>query len=971
MNERPLGPLGLARYLLWPFRGLEALGVSGRSHAAPAVWRSPSLLRFMLSTQPGRYAALVGVDVVGALADLALPVALGRALVLGPSTAAAADLQLVGALILLRSLLQLPARYLELRAHEHNCDFIRASLLAAPPDPGRAARVRTALGRDLPRLLEGLRAVVEIGAGAAAIALTAALVLAATHLAAMAAAASLVFFLPWSIVLSRTRAALARRIFQAASRRFDAASRWVDHAPAARRLGLPGAGADVVGGAAEQETSLRARDSLLRGADLYSMAFGKVLPTALVLLAAARGGAAGADATTGLWLSTLLIAHVLRVSRARVTAAEGHAAFASLGEMLARRSEPALDDGAITLDETWEIFPGTLADNAPGTEGLRALERLGVTGELAARGEPGSLLLAVSGRDVSAGQRTRILLARAIGACITEGKPRLVIDVPLSSLDGGAAQRLRALVGEVRERAGLEVIITPAREAELARLADPSADAGHHHPPEPRRSGVAPAKGTASPQGGGAPAKVGALRQLIRPQHAMIAMPAALLSLAGLVATEPTDTPIKAAQLAALGVAGACLGVLAGTRVEQHVRAWALGRFRVAALLQGNASSADAFQRLGQDFTAVGQRIAWYVHDVAWLLALFVTTLASVTIALSGAGALASAIIVACYLALARGLLPAVVAARRSSAARMNLALEAAEAAAAVGTGRALGVLRSVEAGFTQGAMSHYLRQLAETEVTKGYALSLAQLLSGVFLFAVCAVAEGSPADTGVRAVAGTALINMDLRAAVLFAALAGLMAQRAAVDRLAEPDVPAPSAPRATIVRRASDAIRVEAFIHPEDGELAYPAQSFPPSAPVQVTGASGRGKSRYLRAVADASPGESAYIDTGAVSFMQWLAEHGVHTDSDALEAGADPAGIVRTIARRALRRGACLLILDEPFASLTRAEALSAVDTIVEEARAYQAAVLVVDHRLALPVAVDIEGLLPQRRARPCAS
>ena len=103
-----------------------------------------------------------------------------------------------------------------------------------------------------------------------------------------------------------------------------------------------------------------------------------------------------------------------------------------------------------------------------------ALRRVGLDGTVAAMPDSLDTMLGDDGFGLSAGQRARLVLARAL----LSDAPVLLLDEPTAHLDAASSAAIRDLIAELSER---RTVVAVTHRPELLELAD------RHHHLEPRQ----------------------------------------------------------------------------------------------------------------------------------------------------------------------------------------------------------------------------------------------------------------------------------------------------------------------------------------------------------------------------------------------------------------------------------------------------------------------------------------------------
>lgn len=930
--------------LLWPWRALRpradlppvAEG-SLRTHLLGELWRAcPSALVASVLATTVAWLSSVGVAVLVASFVEALRVGAGPACELGA----------LAAMVLLRTASRVVAAAETLRLEEAVAARLGGVLAALHRSSASQEQVARLMGRDTRLLLdhtEGAVGLLALAPGLGGFFLY----VAWAHSADVALAlGSLALFLPVSVGLAMVDDRVFARVMDASRHRQEACLRWLQRGPVYRSWGRLDGLAEIRDRTAT-EVRLRNLDTVLRGADAYLVAFGRVLPFALLATAWWATGGGAAPVFESFWLALPLIGMVLDFPRAFVSARTAGRALAEIRALAL--GAPADEADAVVLDERWQVWSGTAADNllAEGRHVTAVLEGLGLVGELgstvsavlARRIEPG-------GRDLSAGQQLRLLVARGLLEALARGVP-LRIERDLASLDRGNQERLLALKAAYPET----LILGEAAQATL------------HESVASPRYGAPTAEGAELTAGVGADAARPSPPwwRALSPTAGLLLAPAALVACVG----HQVYAPLTPGTLVLL-LGSAPLGVLAGVGigwiVERGVR-----RRAQALLLAGlegvteGVSVEDRFQRVSQDFDTVNERVAWYLHDIGWMVGLAAVALASAVVVVGPAAILLGLGIGAGYVWLWRTWVPLVVETRIRAVEGVNRLLEAAAdigATAPHAAARANALRRRVAAAGMGAFVAHRTAAIASKTSLALYASGLA----GGAIVLLAAWLTLGVAGAGAAAVVFTSAMAIDAESQRLLLALSGLRSQVLSLERLCEFGAPPP---RPALVHPAGSALCVTAF-RAGPSQVAYAPMTLPLGAALSLLGRSGAGKSQFLKSLAGVvearpaatAPGRAVHVVYVDARWREMLGPPEPSGDEGAARALAELCGPVER---------PVVLAIDEALTYLPPDRARQVVAT-VSAALGPAATVLLVDHRFTLDRSVDLEAhaALPAARA-----
>lgn len=924
----------------WPYSRLGRLRSPGEPLHSRS-WRAGNLWRFAWQTQPYRHGSLALLAFLHFCLDLYLALVMSALLVAPERTALA---HLIGLLAGRVGLWWLKG-VIDAQVYRHNCRLVTGRLQTVDVGTERRDKLHRVLSVDVPHFLEGLRVTYTfVHIGASLLAGTAVLIYLGGASAVLAVLA-IAGFVPLTLLISSKRSALNRRLFHLVQRRAATASAWLQHETRLRAWGRADALTSRLQAQARAEARARTADGAWRALDVYAAAFGKVVPVSVVLLGAALLSARGHDqALATLWVVIFIVNMLLQISRYRPIFALGQAAFESLRQLPVRQ----LNGDELIFDDTWDIWEGTLGDNVRDDTGLRFAREFGLDHELGESGFADHYLQG-HGRDVSNGQRTRILLARALSVAHEARATTLRVHRSLATLDPAMRRTVvQVLHGQSEVRVVLESPGAPSTPYQDNQVDD---DASHRT----RRGQRAPTSGpTARTQAAPSRERMSlTFKKLARVKPCLLmAIVPLLLVLSGSVANAQWAAVSKSLSLLGLGFVGAFLGVAIAVWIELGVRRWARRHFARQLTQPTSTSHADQLQRLTRDYTNVVGRIASYVHDLTWFGFLWLITLVGVILAFPLVGALLSLVTATSYGWIWWRLAPSLVTARRALVTGLNRYIDRFDDAAALGRGAAHPVLaRSFESCVQDAVSTFYVRNV-EQILVKHSVRTMAVLSSAVCILAFCAAASWLPGHVALMSLAATGLLNLDLRVGVLFAGLAGFEALRESALRL-ERQAPT-DATEEPVIRLACDDDRV--LVPALDSPLTYATFCPWQLSPGQVTslvGPSGSGKSVYCGLLARDRQ-HVLYLGAGAPEALRLLARGGEEPD-----AALDMRDAIRSLCRERLDEGTRVIIFDEALAQLSPVAVLELAESVASGPM-HKSAVLLVDHRVTATRSVLIDEL-----------
>jgi hypothetical protein len=946
--------------------GTPVLGASAEQVDSPEGSQDASPLVYFGRHDTGFVVAQFLIDAVAFASELGLFYVLGK-LASSSDVPPLSDAFLLVALVALRWFAVGVSNAIQIKFEMRVARRLAGLVVRRSWMPGEKSRNAVLASRSIPYVLDGLSFVHQPLFTVAAAVGCLAFLFYNYGFTAIPAFATLALFIPLSIFLTRKSNEAFKRVLDSSESRLALTSKWLEVWRSARNWKESGRLDEIIG-LARIEAGQRNADSLWRGMETYVSTFGRVVPfLAFAVFQLLWNGSVSA-ATPIVLITIPMLRFVLGFSRA-------FASYAALGRILAETrgalrqpkgtSEQAPE--SIVAQEHWEVFSGTLLENIGGhTEDSDwILASLNLHQELSRFFQNRVACLANGSQDVSQGQRTRLLLARALNLSLAHGVP-LVVDLSFTSLDSLNARKVRALLAAASARTPIS--LSPRSESELAtqedvhRFPESIAEEGslerkhglssslglphERQPDKPAERGVIP-HANKSPL-----ASKSAAALLLR--WTLPWMPAFCLAAAGLAAIGvewSNDVATQGLTVGLVSVLAIAWVVSIGFALERGMRNHAnacLDKFLRGA---DHSQREDSFQRASRDYQTTVERIAWYMHDIGWISSL---------LAVAGVGLLVSSPVWGLCSLILFGMalggvwklfIDLVVQTRRRTVVGFNAFLSALESAfyislCGVREGSSLFRVKAnrVESGFTELVRTRGQALSAKSAMANFASLSIAFL----YLGALVLLYQGSVPRAWIAGLV-VALASLDGELLRFFLALSGLEGQRVSLERLEVSPAPATEQEQSSAVLAIGPSIRVRASGDALPG-MSVREMVFPLSSVVQITGRSGVGKSRYLMWISASSVGHSLYFGRGAPTELEWLCpEMGMSADN------ADAFG--RYVSRK-IEQGARFIVLDEALTSFSEASALDLLEGLADKVSQRGSTVVVVDHRLVLPVRIPLE-------------
>ncbi|WP_146036000.1 ABC transporter ATP-binding protein [Pseudomonas sp. LFM046] len=751
-------------------------------------------------------------------------------------------------------------------------------------------------------------------------------------------------FLPLSYLMSRLSDGNYERIMEITARRIELCSAWLRDGPLLKQFRNGGRLAEIEETLAT-ELSRRNLDTVLRGADSYIVGFGRLLPVVLLMV---LSGLVSGNAWGGsiFWLSIPLLAAVLSLPRAYLSYRTVSRSLRELN-FLATHSEDRLSSAmplnrpGIDFDRRWPLWPATLGELLPvrelfpDDELAEWLRRFRLIPELGP--DFRSVLqrfVDVDGRNLSEGQRLRLQLLRGILLARAQGLT-LYVDDDFSSLDGAAAHGVRQLLLSMDD-----ALLSERAEQAIARR-----EIGVEDMPPPL-AGDVPAPGVADYS----LAKLlgscfGGILWLLLP--ALMMSYAANLTLAG--------SQFSAWQIVLYALLGIVLGTTAGLFIESRLRSRFCSLFLTGLgdLREGDLS--DALQVVSRDVTTAFERISWYAHDIAWVLALLVCNVVALWIGFGWPGLAVALAFGVVLLALYHLSIDELSRTRRESVGGFDALMRSTQVAYTLADdgGSAFGGVRawldgSRRRAITAGLERFYTTRMCSVVSRTMMAASCSLVSDAVIVLIVLMGGLYRSSDFGFTlAVTALLLVRSDL--ANVFLAVTGLRSQSLSVSRLSHF-----ARNKARVLATLEhDTVRIAPFGARRD----YRSCHLGKGRVHMLSGASGSGKSQYLKGIAgvtevasrESGGGEEVlrcyYLDRQVLPLMG-MGSHGDY-------------GLMGWL-RRLPADGRQLILLDELFSLLSVEDLQARLRELERYARWTGNTLVVVDHRHRLAHNIELSEL-----------
>ncbi|MFJ4384020.1 hypothetical protein ACIP02_06715 [Pseudomonas sp. NPDC089408] len=756
-------------------------------------------------------------------------------------------------------------------------------------------------------------------------------------------------FLPLSYLLSRLSDRNYQKIMSLTAQRIEQCSAWLRKGPWLKQFADRAALRSIERTLAD-EGSLRNLDTLLRGADSYIIGFGRLIPFVMLGLLGTSESATVWDGAI-FWLSIPLLAAVLALPRSYVSYKAVGRSLEALGSLYLNSSRhpllrPATADqsgGVIEFDADLPIWPAVLVELIPGPlesqreslhmllSAFRLVPELGQNPQQVLQ-----MRIELDGGNLSAGQRLRLQLLRGVFLASTQGG-KLSIDNDLSALDAAAALAVKDALERLPWVSFSPVAASAIVQREaLTQVGERTVPTFRAVEPALRRYGM---------------------RNLFRYccwGVLILLVPALMMSYA--VNLTLPAAAFSSGQVLLYGVVGVVAGVAAGLFIENLLRSRFTQLF-IDGLRDIRATDlTDAMQVVSRDVTTAFERIAWYSHDIAWIIALLLCNGVALWIGF-GLFGVAVALLFSGLLALLYRLsISELYGTRVESVKGFDSLLRSAHVAYSISQvgGVAFERLGNWLALTQQGAIAEGLRYFYTTRmrsvITRTITAASCSLLSDLVI--VLVVLMGSLYRTSdsafVLAVTALLLVRSDL--ANVFLAITGFKSQSVSLERLQHFARPKSS----VAVRVAGQSLSIAPFV----AQRAYRALSLERGRLYSLSGHSGSGKSDYLKGVAGIT---DVVTEEAAVAHAETSNCYYVDSNTSAL-LGSEPGAISWLNTWLSDLPEGChhLLLLDEPFRMLSAEQLAERVQALRHYVELSGNTMVLVDHRCRLEHDIELGEL-----------
>jgi hypothetical protein len=701
------------------------------------------------------------------------------------------------------------------------------------------------------------------------------------------------------------------------------------------------------------EISLRNKDSFWRSLDLYAIIFGSSFPVIIILLYDLwKNVSSDQYLTVILWFAPPLIALTMEVGRFFSDYAMAVQAFNKLITSLESNSNSEHQTQEITLDETWEIWNGTLDENTLqelNIDGLDFVKELQLDKELTGS-ESMIKQLEFLGANISSGQKTKVLIIRALNIAIARNLP-LIITINLNSLDPISCYNLSMLFSKVSNLCKINL-----SEEQKLFLQEQISRIDNYE--KQHASNISYYVGELLPEEVVTKTKDSNVYKKIFPVFGLLfLLPAFLFNLNASITASDLSTLFKTKSIVSIMCSTLFAATFLGFMIESNIRRKALNlqmKFLAKVKLD---NLTDILQIVSRDFSVIVERVSWYVHDILWYISLIIVAFFSIVFFSGYKGLLINILFATSITFFFRYYTKYIANARLYSVDGVNQAVNSLVNISTVSNIHhdIINKKKAIwnNAGFKILSDSH-IKML----VTKISFSNIIDAILGVFIFCIVCVSILNPTYVAVVVFVVNSLLAMEHTTVSLFQALTGLSSQIISYQRLDSfPENDQLRKP--SLVTLSDSYCIIQACCH-DFLNQDYVSIKLNRACIYSLSGPSGYGKTEYLKTISDfyysvldnnennnaCNKGKPLFISRESLDILAWL----------------NIENLLKFIINKIMHSGYRVIFLDEALSGL---DSVNKVDNFINQLRIVvektNSLVLLVDHRIELENKISITSII----------
>lgn len=810
--------------------------------------------------------------------------------------------------------------------------------------------IATIISRDILTLLETFPTIPKLLYYPACIIIGIVIIYKLMGIKGIFAISSVVLFIPISLFISKKSIKLAIQIYDVSKLRLEEVSKWIEWRSIIFNWAVNNKLLKRLIKLTENELRLRTLDSMWRSLDLYVITFGRCLPISILIIISMlfKNNISNSLLLTT-WLSVPFISLIMEAGRFTADFKLGNKAFHELQE--ASKSNLKMNDSDLTLDNNWEIWDGTLPENCLITEDgdyLNLLLKLRLTQELGT--DYNEIYLSRFGSNVSEGQKTRILLIRAIYLAIKNGKT-LKIERTLNSLDPEICRNFSDILKEFffLNKIVLSESCHDFLENQLLRFSSNdfirniSIITDKTEKLQTNRLQNQPEH------------TLKYLITLFNPLSIAFIFPAASLSLVGCIVIANLTLSAKLFLILALSILSIGLAVLLGVKNEKNTRNWSLARFIDIILNSKFQNTVDIYQRLSKDFSTVVERITWYVHDIAWLFALLLVSIIAIIFSFGLLGILITIIFLVLSCTIWKIFENKINIARKISVSTLNEMLIMGENLICYGSITDPVVTRKRK-NLIESTLNNFYKSNNNLISLKIIFSNSIMCVSGLLILTILIGSAYRWISLEALVFILTAILAVDTSIVLLFQALSGFSSQRISITRLLDFEKNFNSSHG--LIEKRMDSYFLRGISNQNIGVNYLPIR-FEPGNAYSIVGASGIGKTQFLKIISGLSEMQHPitsyasilYMDKNSYLIEAWIQENSLNSTM------WDKNNFMIFIKTKIFDEKFDIIILDEALTSFNKKIAQEIAALIQSYVLQVKGLLLLVDHRFTLDKSISI--------------
>ncbi|MBX9702558.1 MAG: hypothetical protein K2X39_00245 [Silvanigrellaceae bacterium] len=693
-----------------------------------------------------------------------------------------------------------------------------------------------------------------------------------------------------------------------------------------------------------QEISFRNKDSFFRSLDLYIILFGSVLPVLILLtINLVSGKTIDHFLVIVLWFTTPMIGLIMEMGRFGSDYTMARRAYEELESNFNSNSHDISHD-VIDLNETWEIWGGTLDDNLLkifSPEHLSLCKELGLEDELKNRPGDKEIVLAFSGKNLSQGQRTRVLLIRAIHLAIVS-KKTLVINISLLSLDPVSCTLFYKLLQGIDKYC--QVHLTDEQQHFLQEQMNRSSvyqtmnkkeATVRTHPID-----------TSTDEKNNRDGFFLYYKKLMPLMGVLFTIPALFLSLNGYIISSNYSTSTKISSLVFITCISLLTAPLLGYLIEKKNRNKAFSAQMMLLKFADLNYLNDLIQRLSKDFTIMVERISWYIHDIAWYQSLIFITFCAIIYTSGVKGLLINVLFIFVMICICKLFSNSIKHARIESMKGVNDAVDTLQNLTCIG---AIDheIFQYKKMSWSMLGFERLVSTHVKMVVTKVNFTNLISVTTGIFIIVVVFAASIANTPKNEIIFLLSSLLAMEATIVCLFQALTGLNAQLLSFLRLDKLPIQVHQKNTYPVIRNEGCFYVISPSFNSKINTL-YQEVKLKKGEAYSLSGQSGSGKSEYLKTISKFNCSEIYEVDEGQNNFIRviYFGEKSIE-----LLCTLNYVDFIDYVSNKILNEEVKLVIFDETFRSFGLNEVQEMISQLQAIITKTKSSLILVDHRFEL--------------------